>query len=189
MDSVITKFKIGDFVKYIKTEEEGKIVDIVSTLGGDDNVYEVEFNGCTRLYAEKYLELVMASKEIVVEEEKSVEVKEEPIEIKEEVKEEKQSPKKSNKEKDIIKAINVEDVDLSIKIEDEINRIIKEQGLVQVNNDTDSLMNACKLLKYLATRENNINHDECKTNSIVLICTMDLMASPAPEGLIISRAI
>ena len=49
MDSVITKFNIGDFVKYKKTEEEGKVIDIVSTLGGDDNVYEVQFGNVLTL--------------------------------------------------------------------------------------------------------------------------------------------
>ena len=193
MDSVITKFNIGDFVKYKKTEEEGKVIDIVSTLGGDDNVYEVQFGNVTRLYAEKYLDLVMASKEIVVEEEVSEpEVKEqttqEPVVPEVEETSEEETPEVEEQpeveettvtsepvieqvpktEKDIIKAIDVEDVTLSIRIEDEINRIINELGLVKVNSDTDVLMDSCKLLKYLATRQANINNDECNTKSIVL---------------------
>lgn len=150
MDSVITKFSIGDLVKYKKTSEEGKVVDIVSTLGGDDNVYEVLFGNVTRLYSEKYLDIVKK----YVDENKEIKT----TLINDNI----------SNSKDEIKKINVDDVNLSFKIEDEINKIINELNLVKVNKDTDSIIDACKLLKYLATRECNINCDEVNTNNIVL---------------------
>lgn len=153
MDSVMTKFNIGDIVTVKKTAEKGEIVDIVSKLGGDDNLYEVQIDSHTRLYNECYLDGLETTKKT-----------KEKVEIKEEVKNNIKDEKISND----IKNINVNDVNLSFEIEDEINRIIEELGLVKVNKDTDSLIDSCKLLKYLATRECNISKKECKTGNLIL---------------------
>ena len=58
-----TKYAIGDIVIINKNQQEGKIIDIASKLGENQNVYLVKIDNKERLYSEELLSLKKANRD------------------------------------------------------------------------------------------------------------------------------